>query len=372
MSTALTLPVLPLPSAETLQAVLLGGDISRLAPAEKVTYYNRVCDSLGLNPLTKPFEFLSLNGKTVFYALKSCTEQLRQIHGVSLTIVSREVVEGSYVVTARATLPNGRTDESIGAVPLDKLTGEARSNALMKGETKAKRRVTLSICGLGMLDETEVDSISQATTKGQRQDRVVNVEATPVGPDATLTEDLKASVEAGQVEVIDAKTGEVTRKAKVTRDQLAKIHVLKAQGGYTDANWKPMLQQAYGTETSAKLSKDQASHLIEKLQRKVDKADEAIAEVAAVFEDAQVVEGPELSGVAGAIEDALSEPAMMASPEQVAEIGVELVRMEWKPMACAWWLKKHYGVERRDQLTHDQAMNALKVLMMLIDKAPCT
>ena len=32
----------------------------------------------------------------------------------------------------------------------------------MKAETKAKRRVTLSICGLGMLDETEVESIPDA------------------------------------------------------------------------------------------------------------------------------------------------------------------------------------------------------------------
>jgi len=35
-------------------------------------------------------------------------------------------------------------------------------NALMKAVTKAKRRVTLSICGLGILDETEVESIPNA------------------------------------------------------------------------------------------------------------------------------------------------------------------------------------------------------------------
>jgi hypothetical protein len=34
---------------------------------------------------------------------------------------------------------------------------------MMKAVTKAKRRVTLSICGLGMLDETEVDSVPGAT-----------------------------------------------------------------------------------------------------------------------------------------------------------------------------------------------------------------
>jgi hypothetical protein len=39
------------------------------------------------------------------------------------------------------------------------LSGEALANALMKAETKAKRRATLSICGLGMLDETEVEDV---------------------------------------------------------------------------------------------------------------------------------------------------------------------------------------------------------------------
>jgi hypothetical protein len=69
------------------------------------------------------------------------------------------------VVTARATMPDGRVDESIGALPIDKLQGEARANALMKCETKAKRRVTLSICGLGMLDESEIEG-AQATDNG--------------------------------------------------------------------------------------------------------------------------------------------------------------------------------------------------------------
>ena len=42
------------------------------------------------------------------------------------------------------------------------LKGDALANALMKAETKAKRRVTLSIAGLGWLDETELDTIAQA------------------------------------------------------------------------------------------------------------------------------------------------------------------------------------------------------------------
>jgi hypothetical protein len=37
-----------------------------------------------------------------------------------------------------------------------------KANAIMKAVTKAKRRVTLSICGLGFLDETEVETIPEA------------------------------------------------------------------------------------------------------------------------------------------------------------------------------------------------------------------
>jgi len=48
--------------------------------------------------------------------------------------------------------------------------GEARANLMMKAETKAKRRVTLSICGLGMLDETEVESLPPAATGAPPED----------------------------------------------------------------------------------------------------------------------------------------------------------------------------------------------------------
>lgn len=146
-----------------LETVLLQGDLAKLDAKGRVSYMTLVCKALGLNPLTKPFEFINLNGKLTMYAKRECTEQLRKLHGVSLTIVGREVIEGVYIVTARAQDKTGRQDESTGAVPIDRVSGEARANAVMKAETKAKRRVTLSICGLGMLDESEVDSVPGAT-----------------------------------------------------------------------------------------------------------------------------------------------------------------------------------------------------------------
>jgi len=159
MSTELAPPVI---NAEIIERVLLRGDLRQLTPTQKVSYYRAVCESVGLNPLTQPFEYLVLNGQEKLYARREASEQLRRIHHVSIKIASRELVGEIYIVSALATMPDGRTDESIGGRSLDGLKGNDRANAMMTAETKAKRRVTLSICGLGMLDETEVADIPPA------------------------------------------------------------------------------------------------------------------------------------------------------------------------------------------------------------------
>jgi hypothetical protein len=143
-----------------VEQVVVLGDLARLNSAQRVEYYRRVCDSVGLNPLTRPFDYLILNGKLTLYANKGCTEQLRQIRGISVDQVDRQAIEDLFVVTAFGHDRHGRTDSSIGAVPFANLAGEAKANAMMKAETKAKRRLTLSLAGLGMLDETEVDTIN--------------------------------------------------------------------------------------------------------------------------------------------------------------------------------------------------------------------
>ncbi len=149
-------------NSNALEKVLIQGDLSPLSESDRIIYYSRVCKSLGLNPLTQPFAYIRLQGKLKLYALREATEQLRQLHSVSVKIVSRELLDDIYVVTARATLPDGRCDESIGAVFLGQSQGELRANLLMKAESKSKRRVTLSVCGLAMLDELEVETIPNA------------------------------------------------------------------------------------------------------------------------------------------------------------------------------------------------------------------
>jgi hypothetical protein len=135
------------------------GDLSELNAAQRADYYAAVCRRLGLNPRTKPFAYLTLQGKLRLYALRDCAEQLRRLHGISIYIATRERMHDLYVVTARAKDRHGREDECTGAVPLGHLSGEDLANALMRAETKAKRRVTLSIAGLGWLDETEFDTM---------------------------------------------------------------------------------------------------------------------------------------------------------------------------------------------------------------------
>ena len=147
-----------------VEQVVLHGDLAELSPQDRVAYYARVCESLGLNPFTRPFEYIRLNNKLTLYARRDATDQLRSLKGVSVTITSRELVDGVYVVTAQATMGE-RTDESIGAVDISTLKGDFRANAMMKAETKAKRRVTLSIVGLGWLEESEVSDIPPKDAK---------------------------------------------------------------------------------------------------------------------------------------------------------------------------------------------------------------
>jgi hypothetical protein len=145
-----------------LESVVIDGNLDALSAEGRVAYYQQVCESLGLNPFTKPFDYIRLNGKLTLYARRDATDQLRALRDVSVEIVSRERADDIYIVKARATTKDGRTDESIGAVSVMGLKGEPLANAYMKCETKAKRRVTLSIVGLGWLDENEVETVPGA------------------------------------------------------------------------------------------------------------------------------------------------------------------------------------------------------------------
>jgi len=152
--------------ASIANQLILQGDLSKLSANDKVRYYNGYCERMGLDPFTKPFDILRLNGREVLYCTRSGTQQLNKLHKVSHLITSRDTNAdaGVYIVTSKASLPDGRCTESIGAVNIAGLKGEAYANAIMKAETKAKRRATLDLLGLGVLDESEAESIPNAVS----------------------------------------------------------------------------------------------------------------------------------------------------------------------------------------------------------------
>jgi hypothetical protein len=195
-----------------MEAVLIDGDLSKLTPEQRVTYYKKTCDSLGLNYLTKPFAYIRLNGKLTFYALKDCTEQLRKRDHVSIYEMKTQSLDGVFVVTAYARTKDGKEDVATGSVPTLNLKGEALANALMKAETKAKRRVTLSICGLGMADEEEIISIPMAqkvnvdleTGEIEYKDKPTQVVTPNALPNAEKTdEQVMAEMKVPRQELID-------------------------------------------------------------------------------------------------------------------------------------------------------------------------
>lgn len=147
--------------AKITESVLLGGDLSKLTPSQRVTYYQKVCESMGLNYLTKPFDYIQLNGKLTLYAKKDCTDQLRRLHAISVTDVNIVETETQFIVKVKGQDKDGRADVEVGVVNKSDMRGDT-ANSQMKAVTKAKRRLTLSLCGLGWLDETEVQTIPDA------------------------------------------------------------------------------------------------------------------------------------------------------------------------------------------------------------------
>ena len=146
-------------TGRVIESLVARGDISDLSPCDRAKYYLQMCEMLGLTAATQPFAILRLNGKEILYPTRGATDQLAAIHRLN-----REIIDGPKVIdvagtkmiyaVCRVTHPNGRIETACATVALsDPLT------AMMKAETKAKRRATLSILGLGMLDETEVNDI---------------------------------------------------------------------------------------------------------------------------------------------------------------------------------------------------------------------
>lgn len=292
--------------AEIVEKALIGGDLSKLSAGERTNYYLRVCESLGLNPMTQPFQFIILNGKLTLYAKKDCTEQLRKAQRVSLSIIDRQRLEDVYIVTAKAYLPDGRTDESTGVVSIGSLKGDSLANALMKAETKAKRRVTLSICGLGMLDESETETIPNA----QRVDFDVNTgEVYSPSQPAPAQQQTRPQPPQAPQQTQQTQAASQSSDQLLTEQQVKYVHILgsKKFGKQGEEQFRIFMADVIGRRCSTKLmTKREASDVIEQLQVLPDYVEPADPAQQTMFEDPKPAEPEQPAPV--------EQPAAAAEP----------------------------------------------------------
>ena len=152
---------------------VVAGNIAGLTAAQQTEYMLAVCNSLGLNPLVKPLEFIDFPArrgepaKTVLYPNATAVNMLidREALSVDYSDVHEDperdiMIQWCYITNGKrqgkdfAALPisreewqnqNGKNVRTGRKIPLD---GEAWANQLMKLTTKARRRAVLAFCGL--------------------------------------------------------------------------------------------------------------------------------------------------------------------------------------------------------------------------------
>ena len=145
-----------LPVGELMERIVAAGDLSQLAAEDRARYLVRLCEGVGLNPMSQPFDLISdKSGKLKPYLNKSGTDQFRRLYRLKTTLRSARELNGVYMVEVEVT-DGVRSESNIGAVSIKGLQGEALQSALVKAHTKAKRRATLDWCGLGPLDGANV------------------------------------------------------------------------------------------------------------------------------------------------------------------------------------------------------------------------
>lgn len=239
---------------QRIRTAVATNTFAQLTPEEREQYYHTVCTALKIDPTTKSFEWIVLNGKLTFYALRSATDQLRRVNNISIVVKSAGLVENSYVVVVEAREPNGRSDEEVGAVWVGGLTGEAYSNAVMKAYTKAKRRATLSIVGLGWLDESEIESI-----QAQQRERPQQPAQQPAQQQtAQQVAEQHGIRTAAQVEAEQNTSG-----TYITREQANHIIEVAHRCGWSDEVARWALQRELGVRKTTAIRPAQYQRAVE-------------------------------------------------------------------------------------------------------------
>jgi hypothetical protein len=138
-------------------------NLSELTNEQREAHRAAVCKAVGLDPdpalgMLDYFWMVQEDGMRglVLYAKRNATELLREIHGVSVTKMTREDGPGFVSFEVEGTNKAGRREISIGSAATEGLRGERLASAVMTASTRGLRRLALQFAGHGLLDESEV------------------------------------------------------------------------------------------------------------------------------------------------------------------------------------------------------------------------
>jgi hypothetical protein len=253
-----------------LAHVLGSGDLSQLNNGERVGHYLRLCRSLGLNELSRPFDWIYFKGgegepeKLALYPNQSCAAQLRRQHHMRVQITRREVVGELFVCEATAYTPDGREDVASKYVPLTnrygRLKGTMLANAMMKAETGAKRRVTLSMVGLASPPDAE-EAVSWRTVI---VDGVGQILPNPTAEQKALAENPSMARVVGEPVYEDAEVedGEGVTRAARTGEREHQEHPAVPRPSFraSEEDVKRLCGAWFGAVKGTSLDDDDARH----------------------------------------------------------------------------------------------------------------
>lgn len=126
-----------------------GGRCDNLDINQQAEYKKYLCAKIGVSPTLQPVDLIPTKNGVRPYLNKGAAELIRDTRKISIIGLELAEQNGMFIVTCKVRGANGRVDCDMGACP----KGNEPNNALMKAVTKAKRRATLSMCGLGAIIE---------------------------------------------------------------------------------------------------------------------------------------------------------------------------------------------------------------------------
>jgi hypothetical protein len=168
---------------EQVQSLLvnigLNGSVSHFDKSQKQALLSKLCITLGLNEELQPFRiYQNIRGEEYIYATKECCAQLRHREHINIMEVGEPIFSNNTIsVRVKGNNKHGRESWEIGSVgTTESMTSAEIAHGVMTAVTKAKRRLTLCLSGLGVLADVELEDMAQVVSTGIEEQKLSEID----------------------------------------------------------------------------------------------------------------------------------------------------------------------------------------------------